>query len=115
MTIHIDKNNLSRRSVLGGLGGLTFCLAIGSDGARLVTEAQASAMANGQVNPWVRIANDGTVTIYTPGAEMGQGSMTSLPMILAEEMDADWSKVALDWAPAEAETYGYDFRGTRMM
>jgi isoquinoline 1-oxidoreductase beta subunit len=72
-------------------------------------------MANAQVNPWVRIAADGTVTVFTPGAEMGQGSMTSLPMILAEEMDADWSKVVLEWAPAEAQTYGYDFRGHRMM
>ena len=57
----------------------------------------------------MRIAPDGTVTILTAGAEMGQGSMTSLPMIVAEEMDADWSKVALEWAPADAEVYGYTF------
>ena len=64
-------------------------------------------MANAQVTPWVRIAPDGTVTILSAGAEMGQGSMTNLPMILAEEMDADWSRVAIEMAPADAGVYGY--------
>src|SRR5262244_3039635 len=103
MTIHIDKGQISRRGMLAGLGGMTFCLALGTDGVHLITEAQASTMANAQVTPWVRIAPNGTVTILTAGAEMGQGSMTSLPMIVAEEMDADWSKVALEWAPADPD------------
>ena len=64
----------------------------------------------------MRIAPDGKVTILTAGAEMGQGSMTALPMIVAEEMDADWSKVALEWAPADAKAYGYSFNNnTKMM
>ena len=67
---------LSRRGVLAGLGGMTFCLALGTDGVRLVSEAQANTLANAQVTPWVRIAPDGTITILTAGAEMGQGSMT---------------------------------------
>jgi len=98
---------ISRRSLLAGLGGMTFCLALGVDGPRLVSEAQAAAMADAPVTPWVRIAPDGTITILTAGAEMGQGSMTGLPLILAEELDADWARVKLEWAPAEPETYGY--------
>ena len=47
------------------------------------------------------------ITILSAGAEMGQGSMTSLPLIVAEEMDADWSKVAIEWTPADAKVYGY--------
>ena len=95
----------SRRSVLAGLGGLTFCIAVGNDGVRLMSQAQANALANASVTPWVRIAPDGRITILSAGAEMGQGSMTSLPLIVAEEMDADWSKVRAEHAPANAELY----------
>ena len=86
---------------------MTFCIAVGNDGVRLMSQAQANTLANAPVTPWVRIAPDGTITILTAGAEMGQGSMTSLPLIVAEEMDADWSKVAIEWVPADAKVYGY--------
>src|SRR5215475_2616473 len=102
----IDRE-ISRRGVIAGLGGMVFCIAVGSDGVRLMSQAQANALANAPVNPWVRIAPDGTITILSAGAEMGQGSMTSLPLIVAEEMDADWSKVAIEWVPADAKVYGY--------
>ena len=98
---------LSRRSLLAGLGGMSFCIAVGSDGVRLMSQAQANTLANAPVTPWVRIAPDGKITILSAGAEMGQGSMTSLPLIVAEEMDADWSKVAIEWVPADAKVYGY--------
>jgi isoquinoline 1-oxidoreductase subunit beta len=111
----IDKTNLSRRGFLAGMGGMSFALAIGSDGAQLFsTEAQAQAGAK-SINAWVRIAPDGIVTIYSAGAEMGQGSKTSLPMILAEEMDADWSKVVIEMAPADRDVYGYTFNKQRGM
>src|SRR5919206_1465866 len=112
MTITSD---ISRRGVLAGLSGMTFCLAFGADGVRLVSDAEANTMANAQITPWVRIAPDGTVTILTAGAEMGQGSMTSLPLIVAEEMDADWSKVVLEWAPADPALYGYTMNNARQM
>jgi isoquinoline 1-oxidoreductase beta subunit len=115
MTINIDRDQVSRRGVLAGLGGMTFCLALGTDGVSLVSEAQANTLANAQVTPWVRIAPNGTITILTAGAEMGQGSMTTLPMIVAEELDADWSKVVLEWAPAEPATYGYMLNNRSMM
>jgi isoquinoline 1-oxidoreductase beta subunit len=105
--------NVSRRRFLQGAGGLTFCIAIGTDGIRLVSEARASTART--LNSWVRIAPDGVVTILSAGAEMGQGSMTSLPLIVAEEMDADWSKVAIEWAPADAGVYGYTMGGNRLM
>jgi isoquinoline 1-oxidoreductase beta subunit len=109
------ENGISRRAFLKGAGGLAFCAAVGADGIRLVSQAQAAAMANALVTPWVRIAPDGTVTIFSAGAEMGQGSMTSLPLILAEEMDADWDKVKIEWAPADPRFYGYTFNNAQMM
>src|SRR5262249_19155225 len=111
----IDRD-ISRRGVIAGLGAMAFCIAVGSDGVRLMSQAQANALANAPVNPWVRIAPDGTITIPSAGAEMGQGSMTSLPLIVAEEMDADWARVAIEWTPADAEVYGYkDPFGTKQL
>ena len=117
MTMTIDKAHVSRRSVLAGLGGLTFGLAIGTDGAQLFSAAEANTPADAKAfNAWVRIAPNGTITILSAGAEMGQGSMTNLPMIVAEEMDADWSKVAIEMAPADASVYGYMMNdNSRMM
>jgi isoquinoline 1-oxidoreductase beta subunit len=104
-TLHAPE--LTRRGLLAGMGGMTFCLALGTNGVSLVSEVQANILANAQVTPWVRIAADGTVTILTAGAEMGQGSMTGLPLIVAEELDCDWSKVKIEWCPADPKVYGY--------
>lgn len=110
----IDKTTLSRRGFLAGVGGMSFALAVGTDGAQLFGAADAQA-APKSINAWVRIAPDGIVTIYSAGAEMGQGSKTSLPMILAEEMDADWSKVVIEMAPGDRDVYGYTFNNERGM
>src|SRR5947209_3232131 len=96
---------MNRREFLKTSGTLTFAIAIGAEGARLMSAAEAATAR--EINAWVRIAPDGTITILSAGAEMGQGSMTSLPLIVAEEMDADWSKVAIEWAPPEPKVYGY--------
>src|SRR5262249_56718916 len=112
MTIAIKGPETSRRGMLAGLGGLSFCFALGVDG--LVAEAEASLASTAKTfNAWVRIAPSGAVTIYSAGAEMGQGSMTSLALMVAEEMDADWPKVAIEFAPADADIYGYTFQDQR--
>jgi isoquinoline 1-oxidoreductase beta subunit len=120
MTINVKSPDLSRRSVLAGLsaglGGLSFGLAIGTDGLKLIGEAQANTQASGQqYNNWVRIAPDGTVTIISAGSEMGQGTSTTLPMIVAEEMDADWSKVTIEMAWGDPKLHGYTFQNNQMM
>lgn len=53
------------------------------------------------VASWVRIGKDNSVTVIVPHSEMGQGVHTSLPMMLAEELDADWSLVRMEQAPAD--------------
>lgn len=115
MTIAIKTPEISRRGMLAGLGGMSFCMALGVDGIRLLPAADAATTEAYKMSPWVRVAPDGTITILSAGAEMGQGSMTSLPLILAEEMDADWSKVVIEWAPADPRVYGYQNRGERSM
>jgi isoquinoline 1-oxidoreductase beta subunit len=106
---------ISRRAMLAALGGMSFYLALGRNGLRIVGRAQAAVSGDVQLTPWVRIAPDDTVTIYSAGAEMGQGSMTSLALIVAEEMDADWSKVRIEFAPTDAAVYGYPLRNHRSM
>ena len=49
---------------------------------------------------WLRIAEDNTVTVIVPHSEMGQGVHTSLPMMAADELDADWNLVKVEQAPA---------------
>ena len=58
-------------------------------------------------NVWVKISPDNTVTAIIPHAEMGQGVHTTLAMMLAEEMDADWNYVSMIEAPARAEYANY--------
>jgi isoquinoline 1-oxidoreductase subunit beta len=99
---------MERRDFLKTSAGLTFAFAL-----PLGADAQTGSAK--PINAWVRIAPDGTVTILSAGAEMGQGSMTSLPLILAEEMDADWAKVRIEFAPADPERYGSPGRGARSM
>lgn len=53
------------------------------------------------ITAWVRIAPDNSVTVIVPHSEMGQGVHTALPMMLAEELDADWNLVRMEQAPAD--------------
>lgn len=58
-------------------------------------------------NIWLKIAPDNTLTVIVPHAEMGQGVHTALAMMLADELDADWSKVKTLEAPAHKEYANY--------
>ena len=94
---------LSRRQVMIGAAGLSFAVALGAAPMRAVIAAEKTGQA---LSPWVSIAPDGTITIMSAATEMGQGSMTSLPLIIAEELDADWDKVRIVPAPPIEKIYG---------
>src|SRR6201988_2269998 len=98
MTKHV-----SRRQVMVGAAGLTFAFALGGRAGAAVL---ASERAGKTLSPWVSIAPDGTITIMSAATEMGQGSMTSLPLIIAEECDAQWWKGKIVPAPAIEAIYG---------
>jgi isoquinoline 1-oxidoreductase beta subunit len=103
-----SSNGTSRRSLLtGGLAGgflLTFHLPV-----RAVNEpVQPSDNTDGKFAPnaFVRIDSSGKTTLVMPQVEMGQGVYTSISMIMAEELDVDFSQVTLEHAPPSDKLYG---------
>jgi len=118
---HVAIANVSRRKLLKGVAGTgVFVLAAQFPAVRtaMAYATGADKMPHGVVtNPhvFVSIAKDGIVTIVAHRAEMGNGAArTSLPMIVADEMDADWSRVRVVQSPGDEETYGnQDTDGSR--
>ena len=79
---------VNRRNFLKTTAGLSLALTIAPDALSLIDDAFADAPAAYTPNVWLTIAPDGIITMVAPAAEMGQGSFTSLPVIIAEELDA---------------------------
>ncbi len=100
----IGKAAMNRRGFLATSGGLTFSVAIGVGLGASSQPAQSQSAL--KPNVWVTIGVDDSVVVMTPTGEMGQGTTTALPMILAEELDADWSKVRIEYAPPNPRVYG---------
>ena len=124
-TNHTILENVSRRDVLKGVvttGGFVLAAQFipGIAGAEEnAYNTGAGGMPGGVVSDphvYVAIAADGTVTIVSHRSEMGTGSRTSLPMVVADEMEADWSKVKIVQAPGDEPKYGnQDTDGSRSM
>ncbi|HLH75353.1 MAG TPA: xanthine dehydrogenase family protein molybdopterin-binding subunit [Candidatus Binataceae bacterium] len=91
-------NNLSRREFFragaAASGGLLVAFYL-----PLATEA-GEGTASFAPNAFIRLRRDGSITLIVGRSEMGQGVLTSLPMLLADEMDADWKRVRVEQAPA---------------
>lgn len=88
--------------------GLTLAFSLTACGRREGTEAAGPAGAAPPVfepNAFVRIGTDGDVTVVAKHLEMGQGTYTGLATLVAEDLDADWSKVRVVGAPADASKY----------
>ena len=96
--------NLSRRNVLKGAGATT-ALVLGAKMAPSSLIGSALAATSVQPNLFVRIDASGVVTLTCSRSEMGQGVRTGIPMILADELEADWNRVKIWQAPGDAEKY----------
>ncbi len=110
----LDIVNLSRRDFLKAGTGLTLGLAAhgvlaqagpGRAGGKVVAAAEF------EPNAFVRIGTDNRVTVIVKHLEMGQGTYTGLPTLVAEELDADWGQIRVEGAPADAKRYNNLFWG----
>ncbi|MCH2457293.1 MAG: molybdopterin-dependent oxidoreductase, partial [Henriciella sp.] len=107
-----DTIKLSRRNFIIGTGaaGLTIgilasCSNNNEDGGD--PDQAANAEPNPEVNAWVHIAPDDTVTIRIARSEMGQGTLTGLAQLVADELDCDWDKVTTEY-PTPGENLARD-------
>src|SRR3981189_797476 len=96
--------NVSRRDFLKASGALV--LAVSFPG-KVFSQTQSAF----SLNAFVRISPDNTVTVIVKHLEMGQGTYTGLPTLVAEELDADWSQIRVEGAPAAASPYNNLFWG----
>ncbi len=117
----VSKAEMGRRSVLQGLGGFVMAATLLPRGASALTPypTAGDGMPNGAVNDphvFVSIAADGQVTIIAHRSEMGTGSRTTLPMIVADELEADWDRVTVVQADGDEPKYGnQDTDGSRSL
>ena len=103
------STHTSRRAFLAGTGALVIGVALpaagrAQSGAAAVLRGDGSA-APFAPNAFVRVAADDSVTVLVKHTEMGQGPWTGLSTLVAEEMDADWSQMRAEHAPADADAY----------
>jgi isoquinoline 1-oxidoreductase beta subunit len=106
----------SRRSVIkGGLAaGFVFAFHLPVRAANEPEQLPDTTAGQFAPNAFIRIDHSGKTTLVMPQVEMGQGTYTAIPMILAEELDADYTKVALEHAPPNDKLYGNPLFGIQV-
>jgi isoquinoline 1-oxidoreductase beta subunit len=102
---------LSRRSFVKLATGTAFVLGFH---VALRNTSEAADRSSYAPNAFIRIDAQGDVTLIIPQVEMGQGVYTSLSMLLAEELDADWSRVRVEHAPADERHYANPITGIQV-
>lgn len=103
-SIHpVSRRGFLKGSALLGSGLVVAFVIPGAHRFALGAENQGNIFAP---NAFLRIGNDNSVTVLLGHSEMGQGIWTGLTMLIAEELDADWSKIRVEHSPASAAEYG---------
>src|SRR4249920_3244383 len=108
MTKSLSRRTFLKTATAAG-GGLMI-------GAYLPVGSARTAVAAGSFEPniWIKVNADDTVRIMLTMLEMGQGVMTSMPMLVAEELDFDWTKIKTEWAGADAKYGNPNFGGQQL-
>jgi len=108
----LTRRQLIGTGILSGLavgGGLAVVYARRrlDDGDAVAKFASESGPGETALNAWLRIGEDGRIVCGVHRAEMGQGVTTSLPMLLAEELDADWRQVGYEFTPVDKDYFNF--------
>jgi isoquinoline 1-oxidoreductase beta subunit len=108
--------NLDRRTFLKTTAAAGGGLVIGGYLPTALGRSAGSLNAAGSFEPniWLKVNSDDTVRIMLTQLEMGQGVMTSMPMLVAEELDMDWAKIKTEWTPADAKYGNPNFGGQQL-
>src|SRR5262252_6973040 len=103
----MTATTLTRRRFIVTSAAVAGALVIGVAVRELRRAPAGGTAPSGVLNAFVRIAPSGQVTLVMPKVEMGQGTYTSLPMLIAEELEVDLGSVALEPAPPDPAVYGF--------
>lgn len=106
----VNRRAFLKSSALAG-GGLAIAVAWPALEQKSALAQSTGSPAASVLNAYLTIATDGTVTIQAPNPEFGQNVITSMPMIVAEELDVDWEAVAVEQAPFDTALYTNQFTG----
>jgi isoquinoline 1-oxidoreductase beta subunit len=102
----VSRRDFVKASAFAGTG-LLIGFSFSATGCEPTTVTPAGPAV--PLDAWIRIGTDESVTLVVDRSEMGQGVATALPMLLAEELEADWTKIAIQFAPAAEVYYNPDF------
>src|SRR5688572_4430943 len=109
MTKSLTRRTFLKTATAAG-GGLMIGAYLPAGGGRTMLTAAGSF----EPNIWIKVNADDTVRIMLTMLEMGQGVMTSMPMLVAEELDFDWTKIKTEWAGADARYGNPNFGGQQL-
>src|SRR5678816_3355850 len=108
MTKTLNRRTFLRVSAAGG------ALLVGGYVPGLREGSTTHAAGTFEPNIWLKVAADDSVTVMLTQLEMGQGVMTSMPMLVAEELDVDFAKIKTEWVPADAKYGNPNFGGAQL-
>src|SRR5688572_7092205 len=109
MTKSLTRRTFLKTATAAG-GGLMIGAYLPAGGGRTMLTAAGTF----EPNIWIKVNADDTVRIMLTMLEMGQGVMTSMPMLVAEELDFDWTKIKTEWAGADARYGNPNFGGQQL-
>ncbi|HEY6193584.1 MAG TPA: molybdopterin cofactor-binding domain-containing protein [Candidatus Eisenbacteria bacterium] len=108
--LELDRRAFLKVSALAG-GGLLLAPVLAPVLERLGGDATAGEVERAALGAFIRIGADGAITIVAKNPEIGQGVKTSLPMLIADELGANWKDVTVEQAPSDEATFGEQFAG----